>query len=654
MALTPLELDEQGATFWERFQKNPDSENAWNWLLWHALHTPFSVTAFFQVYTALPAHFQQDARFVKMVIERLLSLQNGEALRKAASPDMLNFFEQQALTDPRGHWALFQLKVIENTPRATFHARTFLSQTGAVDFVLKLAKEAALKDRLREAYVLAEILLGYRDSETHKEFCAGIAARYGETERARALYQQLEAEDPAFILQKALCLPIIYRSTAHIQRTRQRLKKELIHIFKQRQVIARQGRHLDIKYPFYLAYQGHNDRELVSLLGDIYVYFLQGSRQPSARQSSEGATSIAPSPLENKRHIVVICAFFYRHSVSVCFKNTLIYMANQPETHVTFIYTGTKTDSFTREYIAAADAWLHTSDRSRIVRYLKQQNVDVVIYPEVGMSPLVYTLAMERFAPVQITLTGHPVTTGLPHMDYYALNALDVPPDVEKHFRETPMLLPSGLGDFDPISPPDPELPLLWSEGGHHYLCPANLFKIHPDMDSWLRNILAHDDQAHIYFFKTEQNQNHELLRARWEKSIGAVQTRIHFLPWLPVKHFARHVQAAHVIFDPPHFGSGTTSRLVFGLGQMLVSWPTEHMAGRIVAGAYELMELSEFIPENAEEALQLALRLARDNDFRRACQEKVKSRSHRMFQTGNGKPLYEMIKNILQNHPKG
>ena len=43
----------------------------------------------------------------------------------------------------------------------------------------------------------------------------------------------------------------------------------------------------------------------------------------------------------------------------------------------------------------------------------------MIIYPEIGMSSVIYYLAMQRLAPIQTALIGHPDTSGMSTIDYY-------------------------------------------------------------------------------------------------------------------------------------------------------------------------------------------------------------------------------------------
>ena len=44
---------------------------------------------------------------------------------------------------------------------------------------------------------------------------------------------------------------------------------------------------------------------------------------------------------------------------------------------------------------------------------------DILYYPDIGMEPVSYFLAFARLAPVQCACWGHPVTSGIPNIDYF-------------------------------------------------------------------------------------------------------------------------------------------------------------------------------------------------------------------------------------------
>ena len=50
---------------------------------------------------------------------------------------------------------------------------------------------------------------------------------------------------------------------------------------------------------------------------------------------------------------------------------------------------------------------------------IEEENLDIIFYPDIGMSAITYFLAFSRLAPVQIVSWGHPETTGIDTIDYF-------------------------------------------------------------------------------------------------------------------------------------------------------------------------------------------------------------------------------------------
>ena len=83
---------------------------------------------------------------------------------------------------------------------------------------------------------------------------------------------------------------------------------------------------------------------------------------------------------------------------------------------------------------------------------LARDRPDAIFYPEVGMDPATCTLAALRLAPLQFAAWGHPVTTGLPSIDWYLSGALLEAAGAERHYRERLLRLP-GTGVCTQMNP---------------------------------------------------------------------------------------------------------------------------------------------------------------------------------------------------------
>src|SRR5205085_12462901 len=118
-------------------------------------------------------------------------------------------------------------------------------------------------------------------------------------------------------------------------------------------------------------------------------------------------------------------------------------------------------------------------DARRVASALHARNADVIVYPDVGMSPLDALLTNVRLAPTQIAAWGHPVTTGSRYIDAYLSCSEMETPDAPAHYRENLILLP-GIGvDYAPRETiaTRTRAHFRLPDTAHVYVCPHSLFK---------------------------------------------------------------------------------------------------------------------------------------------------------------------------------
>src|SRR5262249_51239908 len=128
---------------------------------------------------------------------------------------------------------------------------------------------------------------------------------------------------------------------------------------------------------------------------------------------------------------------------------------------------------------------------------------------------------------------GHPVTTGLPTMDYF-LSSVDLePPGSESHFTEKLVRLPRlGVVYERPALPPARKgreafgLP----PRAHLYGCPQTLFKFHPEFDALLGEILRRDPEGLLVLIEGKYAHWNELLMGRFRRSMPDVIDRVRIL----------------------------------------------------------------------------------------------------------------------------
>ena len=133
---------------------------------------------------------------------------------------------------------------------------------------------------------------------------------------------------------------------------------------------------------------------------------------------------------------------------------------------------------------------------------IAEGKLDLVYYTDIGMEPLTYFLAFVRLARIQCVTRGHPQTTGIPTVDYFISSELCEPRVThgEAHYSEQLACLPI-MGNWI-RRPKRPEAASRDTLGlptaAHLYGCLQSVFKLQPDFDAILGDILRRDTDARI------------------------------------------------------------------------------------------------------------------------------------------------------------
>ena len=264
-------------------------------------------------------------------------------------------------------------------------------------------------------------------------------------------------------------------------------------------------------------------------------------------------------------------------------------------------------------------------------RAIGEAELDVLFYPDIGMEPMTYFLGFARLAPVQMVTWGHPVTTGIPNIDYF-LSSRDLEPDGSDDQYTERLLQPRW-----PIvyyhRPPMPVHPrgrawLQVPDAATLYACPQSLFKLHPDFDSLIGAILDRDHNARILFIQDRTGHQARQIRDRFARAFPENVDRVVFTPQLKLAEFLDLLRAADVILDPPHFGGGNTSLEAFAMGVPIVTLPGGFLRSRITYSLYRKMNMLDLVADSAKTYVDLAIRLGTDRDWREGLRKKITERS--------------------------
>ncbi|MCA9010552.1 MAG: glycosyltransferase, partial [Planctomycetaceae bacterium] len=158
----------------------------------------------------------------------------------------------------------------------------------------------------------------------------------------------------------------------------------------------------------------------------------------------------------------------------------------------------------------------------------------------------------------------------------------------------------------------------------HLYASPQSLFKFHPDDDNALRRILEADPLGLLIVIEGRVAEWTARLKSRWQTTLGILADRIVFLPAMPHLDYLQLLKACDVILDPLHFGGGNSSYEALAMGTPIVTMPSHFLRGRITAGLYRKMQMTDCIADSVEEYIDLAVKLATNQEFRQEISRKI------------------------------
>lgn len=466
-------------------------------------------------------------------------------------------------------------------------------------------------------------------ADAHFNRALALAAR-GDPEAAEAgLAAAIDLRrDPRFLLADAGLLPVIPKSSEDIARWRDRFSSRLHALSK---TVARlPGPPLDTPVMnFYLAYHGANDRDVMTRLSDT-IRRMCPTLEWSAPHCAHGAKRDDDAPLR----VGIFSSYFSDHAVAWTMRGLIGHLPKE-RFEVILFAVASSTGSVLPELRGATTVVDLPYAYSRARTAIAESECDILIYADIGMESLSYLLAHARLAPVQCALWGHPVTTGIPTVDYYLSNDVAEPEDGQSQYSERLVRLDGVQTCYRRPDMPEaarPRADLGLPDEATVYLCPQSLFKIHPDMDAPLAEILRRDPAGCLVLFEGSDPVITDRLKARLRPIFGDAFGRVRFLPRVAVAQFLAVMASADVLLDTWPFGGGNTSYQGFAAGLPIVTLPGNSLRGRGTLAHYRHMELSDCIADSPEDYVEIAVWLGTDPSARARISTEIRDRCDVLF----------------------
>jgi Fe-S-cluster containining protein len=380
----------------------------------------------------------------------------------------------------------------------------------------------------------------------------------------------LDTQHPVRLIRK-IFVPPLYRSEDEIASWRHRFERAIDELkeaaFDPREAFDA----LQAISTFELAYQQCNDREILSRLGDCLV----------GRITSQAFPDLS-DPIERSRQQGKLKVGYISENLTISNGGSWArgWLNNHgPDIERYVFCLSDAPDAVTSRFAQAADHFhLLNQDVGAHARFIKSLKLDVLIYPDIGISGRNYQYASMRLAPVQCTAWGHPVTSGLPTIDYYLSSEMMEPPNGQDHYREKLVRLPgSGLCYPRRLFPPSRMTKADFGlDDGQLILSCQNPMKYLPRYDYLYKEICERTGRP-IVFVEGPKPMDKRVLKER----MAGAGVRAIWLPSLSLSDFFALIKVADVCIDTPGWNGGNTTVQALQERIPVVSLAGEFMRGR-------------------------------------------------------------------------
>jgi len=476
-------------------------------------------------------------------------------------------------------------------------------------------------------------------------FCGlGLALQQqGRPQAAREAYARAHDLDSALaraLWGQLLALPILYESEAEIGVWRARWRAGLEELGR---AFDRAGPDLlsafldaaTAQTNFYLHYQGEDDTELQAAYGALLAAIVgrafPGLRAPRPRRRRPPGEAI---------RVGFVSGHFRRHSVMKSHGSWLTGL-DRARFEVHAFDLGDGADEVTAEIQATTRYQaLRPLPHARQVEAILAADLDILIYLDIGMEPLVQLPAALRLAPVQCASWGHPVTSGLPTMDYFISSALMEPEDAQRHYTETLVTLPS-LSISYPRPATDtrvrPAGVAHMAGQGVLYLCAQSLFKLLPRYDEVYARIAARVPEARFLFIEEDSPHLTELFRKRLAGCFAAhgldPARHLRLVPRLGQAGFLGLNDMVDVVLDSFAWSGCNSTLEALALDKPVVTLPGPMLRGRHGYAMLRRLGLDELIARDVDDYVEIAAALGTEAGRRRALSREIAARKGLLYE---------------------
>jgi protein O-GlcNAc transferase len=462
-------------------------------------------------------------------------------------------------------------------------------------------------------------------------------------------------------LKEALVLPILYDSTAHIAHCRDRFTQGLKRVDERLTLEAPEQRRDALEaichhVNFLLPAQGQDDKQLQ----EQYAALVQRIMLANVPDWTRAPAASPPRP--NRRiRIGYVSAHFHDHSVSRTYVGWLE-EHDQEKFEIFSYYVGSETDHVTEQARRASHHFLHSpGDPVRTRSQALSDELDIAVFLDVGMHPVMTQLSTSRLAPVQCAGWGHPMTTGSMAVDYFLSSELMESHESDAHFSERLIRLP-GIG----VCYHRPLFPRALLDGSRSsiglgtdrtvYLCGQRPHKYLPQHDDVFPEIAEAVPAAQFVFLSPSDSISRSLKRRldiAFSKLRLTAEDHCLVLPERGRMDYWNLNLASDVFLDSFEWSGFNTTMEAAACGLPVVTVPGRFMRGRHGHAILTQLEVPDTIARDKADYVAIATRLGRNRAWRRQIAGRMQTNRDRLYSDRRSvTALEQFYRDVLRDRP--
>lgn len=302
------------------------------------------------------------------------------------------------------------------------------------------------------------------------------------------------------------------------------------------------------------------------------------------------------------------------HSVSRFLIDTIENISLQTEKQVLlFAYSNSPfEDDFTDRLKMSFDRWhvIFGMQDEAVANLIYQEEIDVLIdlsgHTRLNRLPIF----CYRPAPIQISWLGYFATTGLAEIDYIFVDKVGVPEGSQEEFSEKLYFLPetrlsfSRIDDAPEVSPAPSLKNKMFTFG-----CFQNLSKVSDEVICLWAKILQEVEGSRLRWQCMQFND--ELLVKETKERLnkyGISNSQLTLLPSVNRQAYFDAYSEVDLVLDTFPYTGGTTTCEALWMGVPTLTLAGENLLARQGASLLKAAGLSEFIADNKEQYIQIAI----------------------------------------------